>query len=119
MLTGWVGGKTAEKLAANGQDTILETAIRSLAAIFNLTYAEVESQLLSHKVFDWVNDPFSQGAYCYEVVDGSKLKEVMREPEQDTLYFAGEGYHRGENSGTVEAAFSEGFRVARNLEGSE
>ena len=116
LLTGWIGGKPAEKLAANGKEIIKEIAICSLAAIFILTYHDVESQLLSYRIFDWVNDPFSQGAYCYEVVDGTKLKEIMRQPEEDTLFFAGEGYHLGKNAGTVEAAFSEGFRVVRDIE---
>ena len=39
----------------------------------------------------------------------------MREPEEDTIYFAGEGYHHGKSSGTVEAALSEGFRVVREM----
>jgi len=115
LLTGWVGGEAAKELALKGYDTILGSAIQSLAAIFILTYAEVESQLLSHKIFDWVNDPFAGGAYSFEVVEGMKLKEIMREPEADTLFFAGEGYHQGENSGTVEAALSEGFRVVRDI----
>jgi monoamine oxidase len=115
LLTGWVGGKSANELASNDNNAILETAIQSLAAIFVLTYDEVKSQLLSHKIFDWVNDPFSHGAYSFEVVEGRKLKEIMREPEEDTIYFAGEGYHAGENSGTVEAGLSEGFRVVRDI----
>ena len=115
LLTGWVGGKQAEDLAAKGEETILETAIQSLAAIFMITVTEVKDQLLSSKIFDWVNDPYSRGAYSFEVVEGMKLKEVMRDPEEDTLYFAGEGYHEGSNAGTVEAALSEGFRVARTI----
>jgi monoamine oxidase len=115
LLTGWIGGEAAKELASKGNDEILESAIDSLAAIFILSKTEIESQLLSHKIFDWLNDPFSGGAYSFEVVEGNKLKEIMREPEADTIYFAGEGYHAGENSGTVEAALSEGFRVVRDI----
>ena len=115
LLTGWIGGKPAEILASKGHDAILETAIHSIAAIFVQTYSTIQSQLLSYKIFDWVNDPFAMGAYSYEVVEGRKLKEMMREPEDDTIYFAGEAYHAGGNSGTVEAALSEGFRVVREM----
>jgi len=118
LLTGWVGGKRAEELSGLSDDEILETAIQSLAAIFILTYNEVKSRLLSYKIFDWIKDPFTRGAYSYEVVEGSRLKEVMREPEEDTIYFAGEGYHPGQNGGTVEAALSEGFRVVRDMTSS-
>lgn len=115
LLTGWIGGKKAIELSAMNENAILETAIQSLAAIFILTYDEVKSRLLSHKIFDWVNDPFARGAYSYDVVEGNRLKEVMREPEEDTIYFAGEGYHEGEPSATVESALSEGFRVVRDI----
>ncbi len=115
LLTGWVGGKSASHLAEKNHEEILETAIHSLAAIFMLTYEEIKSRMLSHKIFDWVDDPFSRGAYSYEVVEGNRLKEVMREPEENTIYYAGEGYHHGKSSGTVEAALSEGFRVVRDM----
>ncbi|MEO8085301.1 MAG: NAD(P)/FAD-dependent oxidoreductase [Bacteroidota bacterium] len=115
QLTGWIGGPAAEKASNKNSEEIIQDAIQSLAAIFQLTESDVKDELLAHKIFDWVKDPFSLGAYSYAVVNNSKLKEEMREPIADTLFFAGEGYHIGGDTGTVEAALGDGFRVARDV----
>jgi monoamine oxidase len=116
FLTGWIGGPPAKNISAKTEEEILQTCITSLAGIFRLSKAEVQSELLSEKIFDWVNDPFSAGAYSYSVVDGDLLKKQIRMPVEETLYFAGEALHKGSNQGTVEAALSEGFRVVREIE---
>jgi len=115
QLTGWLGGLPALALSQKDEKTIAEVAIQSLAAIFSLTENELREILVDFKIFDWGNDPFSLGAYSYTVVDETALKKYIHEPVDDTLFFAGEGFHSGENSGTVEAAFNDGFRVARAI----
>lgn len=117
MLTGWIGGPLAVEMSKKSHDEILETALNSLAGIFQQSVNGIKEKLLAHQVYDWVNDPFALGAYSYSVVGGDLHKKKICEPVEETLYFAGEAFHIGKNSGTVEAALSEGFRVSRLITG--
>jgi len=117
VLTGWLAGPPAKMLEGIQESELVEKSIRSLALIFKLTEGAVKQKLIAHKIFDWVTDPFSMGAYSYQVVNGNMILEKLREPVEDTLFLAGEGLHTGENQGTVEAALSDGFRVVREIAG--
>lgn len=115
LLTGWIGGAPAHAISRMEEKEILAACIKSLSSVFQLEISEVEQMLLGHRFFNWTDDPFSLGAYSYSVVDSLLIANKIKEPEEDTIYFAGEGLHVGEHVGTVEAAFSEGFRVVRDM----
>jgi monoamine oxidase len=48
-------------------------------------------------------------------VGAPDARRLLKEPLEDTLYFAGEGLYEGEVPGTVEAAFSSGATVADKI----
>jgi monoamine oxidase len=62
-------------------------------------------------VFDWLADPFSQGAYSYVPVHELKTPSELAEPVDGTLFFAGEATH-DRLSGTVAGALASGYRAA-------
>jgi hypothetical protein len=62
-----------------------------------------------------VNDPFARGAYAYKTIDTLQVIEVLSEPVEDTIYFAGEAYYSGPEMGTVEAALASGESVASKM----
>jgi monoamine oxidase len=60
---------------------------------------------------DWTADSFSKGAYTYVSPGAVGAAEVLAEPVQQTLFFAGEATD-AEQMGTVAAAISSGRRAA-------
>jgi monoamine oxidase len=45
----------------------------------------------------------------------TKARELLHQPVESTIYFAGEGYYDGVNGGTVEAAFASAEEVVNVL----
>jgi monoamine oxidase len=62
-------------------------------------------------VFNWQNDPFASGAYSYATLHRMPAIDELRNPVEETIYFAGEALEP-ENTGTVEAALVSGNFVA-------
>jgi monoamine oxidase len=115
MLTGWSGGPHALELPGFSPEEILDQALLSLGAIFQLKPDFLLQKIRQWRVANWVNDPFSCGGYSYDVVDGAAAKKILMTAEADTLYFAGEGLFEGTAIGTVEAALVSGRDAAYNI----
>jgi monoamine oxidase len=115
MITGWSGGPHASELKDLSNEDILRKALQSLSEIFNIDEAILQQKLKGWHVADWVNDPFNCGGYSYEVVNGARIKQVLKEPVEHTIYFAGEGLYDGPEIGTVEAGLSTGREMAHQL----
>lgn len=115
MLTGWSGGPNAEKIHHLSDKEILGKALVSLSEIFTIEKSQLEKILRAWHITNWSNDPFSKGAYSYDVVNGSNWKKILMEPEVETLFFAGEGLHEGIDIGTVNAALANGRDTAHRL----
>jgi monoamine oxidase len=112
ILTGWSGGPYAEELKDLSIEDILKRALDSLSSIFNLTSIHLHQQLQGWHVCNWATDPFSCGAYSYDVVNGKKLRKIVKEPLGNTVFFAGEAFYEGSEIGTVEAALVNGRETA-------
>lgn len=112
LLTGWLGGPQAETLYNSDEQTILQYAWQSLAAIFNESITHLQSLSTATHVSNWHAEPFTAGAYSYELLTTSDARKQLNEPIEQTLFFAGEGYFNGPNGGTVEAALASGMQVA-------
>lgn len=112
MLCGWIGGPKAEALKNTKDGFILDYAISTLSQVFMEQHRSLYDMVVGYYVSRWTEDPFALGAYSYAVVDGEKHKQILAEPIENTLFFAGEALDEG---GTVEAAFSSGKKVAALL----
>jgi len=115
ILTGWLGGPHAEKMKHLNDEAILQKAIKSLASVFNIDANYLNKKLMSWNVFNWATDPFSLGAYSYHTVGGGEMIEILKEPIENKLFFAGEGLHNGPEIGTVEAALASGRETAHKI----
>lgn len=62
---------------------------------------------------NWVNDPYSRGAYSYMVVGGSDSPGKLARPVKGTLFFAGEASDTDGRTGTVHGAIASGRRAAK------
>ena len=115
MLTGWSGGPHANDLKDLSRKEILGKALESLSEIFTIDINKLQQLLRGWHVANWVDDPYSCGGYSYDVVNGNKIKQIITEPTEDTLYFAGVGLYVGPEIGTVEAALYMGMDTAHKM----
>jgi monoamine oxidase len=76
----------------------------------------MRSQVDAAWMHDWVHDPFSRGAYSYQMVGGTDAPNVLARPLAGTLFFAGEATDTGGATGTVHGAIASGRRAARQMQ---
>ncbi|HXE58657.1 MAG TPA: NAD(P)/FAD-dependent oxidoreductase, partial [Gemmatimonadales bacterium] len=117
-LTGWAGGPRAERLAALGEEALVQRAVTELAHALGERASRVEALLLEAFHHDWSADPFARGAYSYAVVGGSDAPDLLAEPIEETLFFAGEATAGDGTNGTVQGALTTGTRAANRLLGA-
>lgn len=104
VLTGWAGGPAVAQLNKFSKDHLLEKALGSLSAIFDLSVFNLKEMLIGWRVFNWEKQESSMGAYSYATLATASALEILKTPINDTLFFAGEGIYSGAHPGTVEAA---------------
>jgi monoamine oxidase len=115
LLTGWCAGPAAESLKHVSNDELFEKAVTSLDNIFSTSTDVIKEKIGAWHVFNWAADTFTCGGYSYTTVEGKNAVEALAQPVEDTLYFAGEGMHIGNEIGTVEAAFISAQKVAQQI----
>jgi monoamine oxidase len=115
LLTGWVGGPTADRLGKHNEEDIFEKALQSLASIFEKPVQELKTAIVESYVFNWVNDVYSKCAYSYDMPETAAARKLLCTPVENTLFFAGEALYDGESPGTVEAALASGKDAAKKI----
>jgi monoamine oxidase len=114
LLTGWLAGPQTVHYANFSKEDLLKTGINSLSSIFHSTTDELMDQLNCFEIYNWQQDSFANGAYCFETVDSNMYRNKLNEGIKDKIFFAGEAMSY-ENTGTVEAAFASGFQAAGKI----
>ena len=115
LLTGWLGGP-GSFTAPKRTDALYEKAERSLCYILKCSPTYLQSQLNHWHISNWTEESNHFGAYTYPMVRTTEARKLLSSPLSNTLYFAGEGIHEGNSSGTVEAALASGMRVADTID---
>ena len=108
LLTGWLGGPKVWTFQNHSPEQILDIALQSLQNIFNLQLPPV----VAWQVVNWQQEPYTLGAYSYDTVQSKEAKIVLKDPVENTIYFAGEAIYTGDAQGTVEAALVSGKETA-------
>lgn len=117
VITGWLGGPPAAAKKDVPDEEILRQSLQSLSNIFKRDTEELRAKLVASRIVNWTNDPFTLGSYAYDTVNASAFREILRQPVDDTLFFAGEYLYEGPAMGTVEAALTSGEEVAKRIIG--
>ena len=115
MITGWLAGPQAARLKGESDEKIFSLALESLAVIFQIPRNTLRSKLLGSCIYNWSADEFAKGAYSYETIHSKNAKTIITTPVKNTLFFAGEAYYKGSESGTVEAALASGEETAKKI----
>lgn len=115
IITGWLGGPAAVQMSSEPDEIILQKAIGSLSALYDLPMATLKENLAGSFVFNWQKDPYTLGAYSYPTIGAGQAKKVLSEPLDETIFFAGEALYTGDHPGTVEAALVNGVEAAGRI----
>jgi monoamine oxidase len=115
IITGWAPFRSAERLSGKSHSFVVERSLQTLSTLLRVSKSELEKILEDALVHDWQADPFSLGAYSYGKVGANEAQQVLAEPVQDTLYFAGEATDTTGNNGTVYGAITSGYRAAKQI----
>lgn len=111
-MVGWVGGPPAAEFSRLPRSELERLAIASIATVLGMKPAAVRREVAAVFYHDWINDPFSRGAYSYSRVGGATACETLSRPIRDTIWFAGEAADRLGRTGTVHGAIDSGWRAA-------
>jgi monoamine oxidase len=115
-LTAWTGGPRTN-LLPESQTEVERHLISELAHIFGRDASVIHKLLIGSFAHNWQRDRFSLGAYSFAGVNSGKASEMMAEPVNETLYFAGEHTDVSGHLGTVHGALRSGFRTASQVLG--
>ena len=115
LLTGWLGGPGATAKSGDTDESLLQTALLSLSAIFHLPPADLWKQLVHHKIICWQHHKHIKGGYSFNTTDSAEAKKILAHPVHNAIFFAGEALYRGQSQGTVEAALQSGRQVAKKI----
>ena len=112
VLTAWVGGPRAARLADYTCDELADRALAALARHTGLARERADELLVDVWYHDWQHDPLARGAYSYGVVGGTDAPRILGQPVDNTLFFAGEATDPDGRGGTVHGAIASGYRAA-------
>jgi len=113
VLNLWAGGPKASRLTGQRAGSVLELVFASLTSLFGsrLDYASLLETAHWH---DWQQDIHACGAYSYPLIDAARARDVLAQPVDRTLFFAGEATDI-EEPASVGGAFSSGERAAGQI----
>lgn len=115
ILTGWKGGPTVLALREMDDDSIIEFAVESLANIFDCSVDKIKKDIVAVKVFNWQKNEYVEGGYSYSSIESDEAREILSEPIDNTVFFAGEALYEGKYGSTVEAALVSGREASRKM----
>ncbi len=117
LLTAWSGGPAAARLLELPEIQRIDRALASLAKTFSVRRSTIDHLLDGCWTHDWSGDPFSRGAYSYELVGAAGARKALAKPIDQTIFFAGEATEASQ-SGTVAGAIASGRAAARETAGA-
>jgi len=111
LLTGFITGLRAARLAAHGPEGVLEQGLTALGAIFG----DAPRRLFAdHLLVDWAADEWARGGYSSVPPGMHGMRAVLAQPA-GALHFAGEATVFASNPATVHGALHSGTRAAAEI----
>jgi monoamine oxidase len=114
LLTAWSGGPAAMRMLELPLPQRVDRALSSLSKLFKVRRAKLDNLLDRVWTHNWTADPFSRGAYSYDLVGAAGARKTLAKPIEGTLFLAGEATEPSQ-SGTVAGAIASGRAAAKKL----
>lgn len=109
ILVGWAAGESARRLIELGEEKAIVLALENLRRLLN----QPDLTPLAARMHHWNDDPYTRGAYSYVRPDGYLAREVIAQPLENALFWAGEATDK--RYSTVQGAYRSGARAAREV----
>ncbi|MGF1503878.1 MAG: flavin monoamine oxidase family protein [Anaerolineae bacterium] len=111
IWTALVGERTSTQISGMTEEAATAFALNDLAAIFG---PQVRDALTGGRVINWPQDPFARMGYSTVPVGAAGQREVLAQPLDGVLFFAGEATHVI-RPGTVHGAIETGWRAVDEI----
>jgi monoamine oxidase len=114
LLTGWLAGPSSNKMKNYSEEKFKKLFLESLSSLFDLSIEKLEKRLLNYRVMNWIKEPHILGGYSYSTLQTEAARTFLRQPFENSVYFAGE-YVPQNSSSTVDAALISGKEAAERI----
>jgi monoamine oxidase len=115
VLTGWLAGPRADRVASLDETGLVSMGLSSLAEIFALPPERLRRDLVAARAINWGSDPWARGAYSYATPKTRAAQALLHQPDGSCIFFSGEALYAGPDMGTVEAALASGQDTAQAI----
>jgi monoamine oxidase len=112
LAVGFVGGDTARAVEQQGPQAALDLALGKLRKVFGPT---IDQHVKATRITAWGKDEWTMGSYSYAKPGMAHMRDKLRRPVDDRLYFAGEAAAPSEHAMQVVGAAESGAAAARAL----
>jgi len=110
-IEGFFGGRFARSLEDAGEGALAAASIDEIAAILGSDFRRKLKPLAESR---WAHDPFARGSYSHALPGHADKREVLAEPVDGRLFFAGEATSP-EFFSTAHGARDSGERAAEEV----
>ncbi len=96
-------------------EELLVKSVAILSSFFNTNEELLKEIILDFHCKKWKTDAFSLGAYSYPNVGYKQAKKNFLDPEDNTIFYAGEAFAIVSPAGTVEGAIESSEYMAKKI----
>jgi len=111
MIEAYFAGGLAAELEAGGEGAFFDFAVSELVGLFGSEFARRLKPIRSHH---WAHDPFALGSYSFALPGFADARQVLAEPIDNRLFFAGEACSAHDFS-TAHGGFLTGVAAAEQV----
>jgi len=106
----YMKGQFATDMAKEDDKTSVDFVLNYLRATFG---SNIDKYFIKAHVTDWINNPYTIGAYSGAIPGKAKLRKALKKPVKNKIFFAGEATAWAH--GCVHGADRSGKRVVKEL----
>ena len=111
ILLGFNAAEQGRSLETLTDAQTVASAMQTLRRMFGNAIPEPTS----YQITRWASDPFALGSYSFNALGSTpRMRDQLREPVSNRLYFAGEATHR-QHPSSVHGAYLSGVRAAQKI----
>jgi len=114
QITAWAGGPDAQAASELADSALVDAALEAFSQATQSDLGNCRRSLIEAHFHDFNRDPLTRGAYSYVRPGGQNAPQVLADPWDDTVFFAGEALDL-QYPATVAGALGSGQHAARKL----
>ncbi len=105
-----IGDQASVYANMDSEEEIINTIIAELDEIFD---GKASAKYIKHIIQDWTKEPYIQGSYAHFDGSESETIEILSQPVDNKLYFAGEAY--AADTATVHGAGESAYSAVETI----